>query len=119
MNLSDGEYVDHIDGNRGNCRKKNMRTCSQTENNRNTGNQRNNQCGFKGVHWAADRGKWRSDITVNRKHIHLGSFDSPIEAAQAYDRAAFLYFGEFARTNEMLGNYERHTNDAREVERSA
>ncbi|MBO5534321.1 MAG: HNH endonuclease [Clostridia bacterium] len=119
MNLPAGEYVDHIDGNKGNCRKKNMRPCSRTENNRNTGNQKNNQCGYKGVHWAADRGKWRTDITVNRKHIHLGSFDSPIEAAQAYDQAAIFYFGEFARTNEMLGNYERLSSDAKEVERSA
>ena len=106
MKPADGEFVDHIDGDKGNCRRSNMRLCSQTENNRNIGLQENNQSGYKGVHWASDRGKWRADITVDRKHIHLGSFDSPTKAAQAYDEAALKYFGPFAKTNEMLGNYK-------------
>jgi len=101
-----GVYVDHIDGDKGNCRKKNLRLCSYTENNRNIGIQQNNTSGFKGVHWASDRGKWRAEITVNRKHIRLGSYDTLREAAEAYDRAAIYYFGEFAKTNRMLGNYE-------------
>ena len=103
MNPPDGLYVDHIDGDKSNCQRSNMRLCSYTENNRNVGLQQNNQCGYKGVYWASDRGKWRAEITVDRKHIHIGSFDSPIDAAEAYDEAAILYFGEYAKTNKMLG----------------
>lgn len=107
MKPSDGEVVDHIDGDIRNCRRENLRICSNTENSRNANLSRNNQSGFKGVYWAADRGKWRAEITVDRKHIHIGSFDSAVEAAQAYDSAAEKYFGAFAKTNEMLGNYEK------------
>lgn len=114
MNPPDGTFVDHVDGDKANCRRRNMRLCSRTENNRNVGLQQNNQCGYKGVYWASDRRKWRAEITVGRKHIHIGSFDSPIEAAQAYDQAAIAYFGEYAKTNEMLGNKTiTHMNERR------
>ena len=106
MDPPEDAFVDHIDCNKSNCCKSNLRICSQTENNRNVGLQQNNRCGFKGVYWASDRGKWRAEITVDRKHIHLGSFDSAIEAAKAYDKAAVQHFGAFAKTNEMLGNYD-------------
>jgi len=92
-------FIDHIDGNKGNCCKSNLRICRQTDNNRNVGVKSNNQCGYKGVYWASDRGKWRSEITVDRKHIHIGSYDTAEEAARAYDKYALFYFGEFAKTN--------------------
>ena len=99
----DDMFVDHIDGNKSNCRKSNLRICSQTDNNRNVGVKSNNRCGYKGVYWASDRGKWRTEITVDRKHIHIGSFETAEEAARAYDKCALFYFGEYAKTNEMLG----------------
>ena len=103
MNPPAGLYVDHIDGDKSNCRRSNLRICTKTENNRNVGLTSNNQSGYKGVHWAADRGKWRAEITVDRDHIRIGSFDSAEEAARAYDEYALFCFGEYAKTNKMLG----------------
>lgn len=82
-----------------------MRLCDYAGNARNVCIQKNNKCGLKGVYWADDRKKWRAEITVDRRHIHIGSFDTREEAARAYDSYALHYFGEFARTNEMMGNY--------------
>lgn len=44
-------------------------------------------------------GKWRSVIYVQRKQHYLGVFDSEIEAAQAYDRAAIRFFGNAGKLN--------------------
>lgn len=107
MKPPDGMYVDHIDCNKGNCRKVNLRLCIKKENNRNVGLQKNNQCGYKGVYWASDRGKWRAEITVDKKHIHIGSFEPAEMAARAYDEYAIAHFGEYAKTNEMLGLLNR------------
>lgn len=82
-----------------------MRLCDSAGNARNIRTQKNNKSGLKGVYWASDRSKWRAEITVDRQKIHIGSFDSPGEAARAYDKYALRYFGEFAKTNAMLGNY--------------
>ena len=38
-------------------------------------------------------------IRVNGKQIFLGNFSNKVEAANAYDDAARIHFGEFARTN--------------------
>lgn len=55
---------------------------------------------YKGVSVYRD-GRFRGRLIFNRKQIHLGIFDTEIEAAKAYNKAAIEKFGEFARLNEF------------------
>ena len=100
---SEGQVVDHINGDGLDNRRINLRICSQRENARNRGVDPRNKFGLKGVSFRSDSGKWRARITVNRRGIALGTFDSKSAAAAAYDSAARLHFGEFARLNANLG----------------
>ena len=94
-----GMVVDHIDGNRANNRRINLRICTLAENNRNAAPSRNSTSRFKGVHWDKKSGRWVAAIYHNGRQMYLGSFDDEIEAAKAYDRKAREFFGEFARLN--------------------
>ena len=50
-----------------------------------------------------ETGKWQAMIKTSGRILHLGVFDSKMEAAKAYDAAALRLYGEFARTNAALG----------------
>lgn len=93
-NLEKREFVDHIDGNTLNNVRANLRLADYSENGRNRKRQSNNKSGFKGV-YKADK-KWRASIRLHGKQIHLGGFDTPEEAYEAYKAAAVKYHGEFA-----------------------
>ncbi len=99
INTSEKEEIDHIDGNGLNNSRSNLRPCTHSQNAHNSGLQRNNRSGFKGVSWDSAKHRWRAEIAINRKHIFLGYFRDPIMAAYAYDDIARKYFGEFAKTN--------------------
>jgi hypothetical protein len=58
-----------------------------------------NTSGFKGVWWNKKAEKWKGQIQVDGKKIHLGLFSDPTVAARAYDEAATEHFGEFAHLN--------------------
>jgi hypothetical protein len=47
--------------------------------------------------WAG--GKWAASIKYNGKKIHLGLFDSEIDAAKTYDNEATKLFGEYINLN--------------------
>lgn len=94
-----GEIIDHINGVRTDCRRANLRKVSRAQNLWNRGPARHNKSGYKGVSYCRDTGRWRAEIRVNKRRVHIGRFFHPEEAALAYDQAALKYHGEFAKLN--------------------
>jgi hypothetical protein len=91
--------TDHINHNKLDNRKSNLRVCTDLQNARNSTYRPNNTSGFKGVSLRKKYGTWSADIKINYFHKFLGYFSSPEEAAHAYDNAAKEIYGEFAKTN--------------------
>lgn len=82
--------IDHINGDRSDNRISNLRLADVTLNNQNRcAPQRDNKTSkFLGVcGWTRLPGKFRAQIKVMGKKIHLGMFDSEEEAAAAYIEA--------------------------------
>lgn len=99
LNTPLGFDTDHINLNRLDNRKSNLRIATRFENNCNRKLRSDNDSGFKGVCWAVNRAKWRAYIFHKGKHFHLGYFENVKDAANAYNEAAKSRFGEFARLN--------------------
>lgn len=96
-----GLSTDHVNGDRLDNRKNNLRSCTQTLNNANSKLRRSNTSGYKGVVWHKKDTKWQAQLTKHNKLHYLGQFTDKIEAAKAYNRAAIQHFGEFAVLNEV------------------
>jgi len=92
--------IDHINCNGLDNRRINLRIATQQENNFNM-RPRNGTSSYKGVHWHSQSRHWRSQITLNGRHISLGLFKNEIDAAQAYNAAAKHLFGDFAHLNQI------------------
>lgn len=95
MNPPKGYEVDHIDLNPLNNSKRNLRICTHQQNQYNQPLQINNTSGFCGVRYYSPRKKYIARIKLNQKDIHLGYYETIIEAAQARNVATELLFGEY------------------------
>jgi len=94
-----GKMGDHVNGNRLDDTRANLRVCTRPENSRNKSKPHGTSSRFRGVSYRKDSGKWYARIRFEGKLIHLGLFTEEVEAARAYDRKAVELFGEFARLN--------------------
>lgn len=77
--------IDHIDGNKSNNEISNLRWATQQTNCQNRKKRENTTSIFKGVYFYKPTKKWKSNIKINSKSIHIGYFDTEIEAAFAYN----------------------------------
>lgn len=98
-----GEYpdeIDHRNGIRSDNSILNLRSGNRAQNNLNSAgwnkDKRKNKLPRGVYKYKACERKFRAQIVVNRKIIHLGCYDTVEQAANAYKAAAEKHFGEYA-----------------------
>lgn len=101
--VSGGQRVDHRDRNGLNNTDANLRAATTVQNGGNTGKRSGTSSRYKGVTYVARTGRWAAQLHHLGRKTHLGYHATEEEAARVYDDAAVRQFGEFARTNVMLG----------------
>lgn len=99
LGAREGFVVDHINGNRLDNRRVNLRYATRQQNAWNARAKSEKASRFKGVRLSKSKLRWRACIGVDGKQVGLGSYQSEVDAARAYDAAARKYCGEFAALN--------------------
>lgn len=109
MNCKDEEIIDHINRNKLDNRKENLRVCTISKNNHNRGIGKNNTSGFIGVnvyYKSKKKGnKYRAYIKIENKRIDLLSSYNKEECIKARLQAELKYFGEFAPQRHLFEKY--------------
>lgn len=99
-----GFESDHLNGNGCDNRRCNLRSCTHSQNLRNSAkpaHRRGNICSskYKGVTWHKPARKWQAQIKLDGMNRYLGLFNDEQEAALRYNIEATKLFGEFANLN--------------------
>ena len=99
--LVKGQLTDHIDGDKLNNQRLNLRAAAPGCNVANIPPRRGNTSGYKGAFFIArcPKNPWLAKIVVNGRQIQLGHYPTPEQAGAAYDAAASKYWGDFALLN--------------------
>ena len=90
MNPPDNMEIDHINRNKLDNRRENLRICTQQQNLQNKGIPTDNTSGYTGVY--KRNNKWCARININKKQINLGTFNTFEEAKHARILAEIVYF---------------------------
>src|SRR5579863_1550584 len=99
MKPSKDEEVDHINHDKLDNRRENLRVCTGSQNQCNRRRKLKNTSGYKGVCWYRSKNRWKAALNIKGKCVWTGLFKNKEEAAHAYDEAAKLHHGEFAYLN--------------------
>ncbi len=100
MNTPSDMITDHINGDKLDNRKSNLRICTYTQNSRNSISKRGSSK-YKGVYLDKSENRWVAQIVVNKKTKFLGRYNTQEEAASIYNNEAKKQFGEFSRVNNI------------------
>ena len=88
-----GLVVDHIDRNKLDNRRKNLRIVTQKENCQNMSSKPSNKSGVPGVFFDKRAQRWRAQISKNGKTTHVGIFDCFADAVEARKAAEKKFYG--------------------------
>jgi hypothetical protein len=96
--------IDHLDQDKLNDKKSNLREVSSTENSHNKKKNTNIESSskYKGVSWNKINQKWLSNCSCEKKKVRLGSFEIEEEAAKIYDIYTFKVYGKEANNNNLV-----------------
>lgn len=86
-----GFFTDHINRNKLDNRKSNLRTVSNTVNQLNKGLQKNNKSGYEGISWHSQNKKWWVRLNIKNKQISLGCYRDIQKAVTVRKNALKLY----------------------------
>lgn len=100
MDAPKGTTVDHINGDRLDNKKSNLRLCNQAQNMKNRKPNKSGMSAYKGV-ILLPNGRYRAKINSDGKRYELGVYDNEHDAVIAYNAAAKVLHGEFAYMNEI------------------
>lgn len=106
MDAPRGVDVDHINRNKLDNRKINLRLCCSQQNDYNNSLSKRNTSGVIGVSYNKQNDTWRAYITFNGKWINLGSYYNKTEAIVARLRAESEYFRDFAPQQHLFKQYD-------------
>jgi hypothetical protein len=87
--------IDHINHDRTDNRKENLRIVNYSQNGQNKYNKVDTSSGRRGVSWSKTAKKWDCYISIEGKRIKLGYYDSLDEAIKIREDAEIKYFGEY------------------------
>lgn len=94
-NADKNQIIDHSNQIKTDNRKSNLRVATKSQNNSNIKRKSNNTSGYTGVKYEKRSGKWKAQISINNKRIHLGTFDCVEDAVVARRSAEVKYHAEF------------------------
>lgn len=97
--LAKGIITDHVNRDKLDNRRDNLRLTTQVTNQANKRMQANNTSGYVGVSWDRRRSHWVATINAEGKHHYLGGYSDPVAAARRVNEAYRYYHPDVAVPN--------------------